>query len=57
MGDAADTSPGVQVPDDDGGGVPQPAWIPDVVSLGTMGSGSGGGDVAGTRSLASWLGW
>jgi hypothetical protein len=34
-----------------------PMWIPDVVSLGTMGSGSAGGDMADTRSLSGWVGW
>jgi hypothetical protein len=56
VGDAADTPPGSQPPDGDDG-QQQPVWIADVVCLGTIGSGSGGGDMAGTRSLSGWIGW
>lgn len=51
---AADTA---ATDDSDDAVLGQPVWIPDVVCLGTIGSGSGGGDMAGAHSLSSWLGW
>ena len=53
MSGTADPQPGAQVPgDDDGGGARRPVWIPDVVSLGSLGS--GWDDMPKSRA---WVGW